>query len=45
MVQVGDHKEILGPGDTIYFDSNTPHGENTAPSNYYIQVFKNVNSF
>jgi acetyl-CoA synthetase len=27
MVQVGDHKEILGPGDTIYFDSNTPHGE------------------
>ena len=27
MVQVGEHKEILGPGDTIYFDSNTPHGE------------------
>ena len=27
MVQVGDHKEILNPGDTIYFDSNTPHGE------------------
>ncbi len=27
MVQVGDHKEILEAGDTIYFDSNTPHGE------------------
>ena len=26
MVQIGNHKEILGPGDTIYYDSNTPHG-------------------
>ena len=26
-VQVGDHVEILGPGDSIYFDSDTPHGE------------------
>ena len=26
MVQVGDHKEVLGPGDTIYFDSDKPHG-------------------
>ncbi len=26
MVQVGEHKEILGPGDTIYYDSDTPHG-------------------
>ncbi len=26
MVQVGAHKEILGPGDSIYFDSDTPHG-------------------
>ncbi len=26
MVQVGDHKEVLGPGDSIYFDSDTPHG-------------------
>ena len=26
-VQVGDHTEILGPGDSIYFDSDTPHGE------------------
>ena len=25
-VQVGDHSEILGPGDTIYFNSDTPHG-------------------
>ena len=26
MVQVGGHKEILGPGDSIYFDSGKPHG-------------------
>ena len=26
IVQVGAHKEILGPGDTIYYDSGTPHG-------------------
>ena len=26
MVQIGEHKEILGPGDTIYFDSDKPHG-------------------
>ncbi|MBQ8606064.1 MAG: AMP-binding protein [Clostridia bacterium] len=26
MVQIGEHKEILGPGDSIYFDSETPHG-------------------
>ena len=26
MVQIGDHREILGPGDSIYFDSDTPHG-------------------
>ena len=25
-VQVGEHKEVLGPGDTIYYDSSTPHG-------------------
>ena len=25
-VQVGEHTEILGPGDTIYYDSSTPHG-------------------
>ena len=26
MVQVGHHREILGPGDSIYYDSATPHG-------------------
>ena len=26
MVQIGEHREVLGPGDTIYFDSDTPHG-------------------
>ncbi len=26
-VQIGDHKEILGAGDSIYFDSSKPHGE------------------
>lgn len=25
-VQVGEHSEILGPGDSIYYDSSTPHG-------------------
>ncbi len=25
-VQIGDHVEVLGAGDSIYFDSNTPHG-------------------
>ncbi len=26
MVQIGDHKEVLGPGDSIYYNSDTPHG-------------------
>ncbi len=26
MVQIGEHREILGPGDSIYYDSDTPHG-------------------
>ena len=26
LVQVGEHKEVLGPGDSIYYDSDTPHG-------------------
>ncbi|MCQ2413089.1 MAG: AMP-binding protein [Sphaerochaetaceae bacterium] len=26
MVQVGEHKTILKPGDSIYFSSSTPHG-------------------
>ena len=25
-VQVGEHYEVLGPGDSIYYDSSTPHG-------------------
>ncbi len=25
-VQIGKHIEVLGPGDSIYYDSNTPHG-------------------
>ena len=26
MVQIGEHKEVLGPGDSIYYDSDKPHG-------------------
>ena len=26
MVQIGEHREVLGHGDSIYFDSDTPHG-------------------
>lgn len=25
-VQIGDHTEVLGEGDSIYYDSSTPHG-------------------
>lgn len=25
-VKIGDHEEVLGPGDSIYYDSSTPHG-------------------
>ena len=25
-IRIGDHTEILNPGDTIYYDSSTPHG-------------------
>ena len=25
-IQIGDHTEVLNPGDTIYYDSGTPHG-------------------
>ena len=25
-IQIGEHSEILHPGDTIYYDSSTPHG-------------------
>ena len=26
-VKVGDHEEVLGPGDSIFYKSSTPHGE------------------
>ena len=26
LVQIGEHKEVLGPGDSIYYDSSVPHG-------------------
>ena len=26
LVQIGSHQEILGPGDSIYYNSDTPHG-------------------
>ncbi len=25
-VRIGDHAEVLGPGDSIYYNSSTPHG-------------------
>jgi acetyl-CoA synthetase len=25
-IQIGEHTEILHPGDTIYYNSSTPHG-------------------
>ncbi len=25
-IQIGEHIEILGPGDTVYYDSSVPHG-------------------
>ena len=26
MIQIGEHREVLGPGDSIYYNSDTPHG-------------------
>ena len=40
-IQLGRHTEILGPGDTIYFDSSTPHGmiaTNGADCDFYAIV-------
>ena len=43
MVQVGEHREVLGPGDSIYYDSNTPHGMiavNGKDCNFYAIVLE-----
>jgi len=43
MVQIGDHKEILGPGDSIYYNSDTPHGmiaANGKDCNFYAIVLR-----
>ena len=40
-VQLGEHTEILGPGDTLYYDSSTPHGmiaTNGADCDFYAIV-------
>ena len=40
-VQLGNHTEVLGPGDTIYYDSSTPHGmiaTNGADCDFYAIV-------
>lgn len=46
MVQVGEHKELLGPGDSIYYDSDTPHGmiaANGKDCKFYAIVLKYEN--
>ena len=43
MVQVGEHKEVLGPGDSIYYNSDTPHGMiavNGADCKFYAIVLR-----
>ncbi|MBQ2932780.1 MAG: AMP-binding protein [Clostridia bacterium] len=44
MVQVGEHKEVLGPGDSIYYNSDTPHGMiavNGRDCKFYAIVLRN----
>ena len=44
MVQVGEHKEVLGPGDSIYYNSDTPHGMiavNGKDCQFYAIVLRN----
>ncbi len=44
MVQVGEHKEVLGPGDSIYYNSDTPHGMiavNGKDCKFYAIVLRN----
>ena len=43
MVQIGEHREVLGPGDSIYYDSDTPHGMiavNGKDCNFYAIVLE-----
>jgi len=43
-IQIGEHSEILGPGDCIYYDSGTPHGMiavNGADCTFYAIVLRN----
>ena len=43
-IQIGEHTEILGPGDCIYYDSGTPHGMiavNGEDCTFYAIVLRN----
>ncbi len=43
LVQVGEHRELLGPGDSIYYNSATPHGMiavNGADCKFYAIVLR-----
>ncbi len=43
-IQIGEHTEILGPGDCIYYDSGTPHGMkavNGEDCSFYAIVLRN----
>ena len=43
-IQIGEHTEILNPGDTIYYDSGTPHGMIAVGGNdctFYAIVLRN----
>ena len=43
-IQIGDHSEILNPGDCIYYDSGTPHGMvavNGEDCTFYAIVLRN----
>ena len=43
-IRIGEHTEILGPGDCIYYDSGTPHGMvavNGADCAFYAIVLRN----
>ena len=43
-IQIGEHSEILGPGDCIYYDSGTPHGMiavNGGDCSFYAIVLRN----